>query len=58
MDQFLIDNLHSVLTFDARLSSHSIVQTVVTPDEITSIFDQISYNKVSKYLVSIKTRRI
>lgn len=45
MDQFLIEHLHSVLAFDAGLSSHAIVQTVVTPDQITSIFDPISYNK-------------
>lgn len=38
--------MHSVLELDATLSSHPIVQTVNTPDEITSIFDAISYNKV------------
>lgn len=45
VDQFLIEDLHSVLAFDARLSSHAIVQKVETPDQITAIFDQISYNK-------------
>lgn len=45
MDQFLIDDLHSVLTLDATLASHPIVQTVKTPDQITEIFDSITYNK-------------
>lgn len=46
MDQFIIDDVHPVLILDATLGSHPIVQTVVTPDEITAIFDTISYNKV------------
>lgn len=45
MDQFLIDDLHSVLTLDATLASHPIVQSVKTPDQITEIFDSITYNK-------------
>lgn len=40
--------LHPVLKLDAKLSSHPIVQTVTTPDEITAIFDTISYSKVVK----------
>ncbi|GLV31099.1 uncharacterized protein CBL_12173 [Carabus blaptoides fortunei] len=44
-DQFLIDELHPVMEFDATLASHPIVQTVITPDQITEIFDSISYNK-------------
>lgn len=50
LDQFLTSTLHSVLILDATLSSHPIVQTVTTPDEITAIFDTISYNKVFVYL--------
>lgn len=46
MDQFLIDEVHTVFKTDATLSSHPIVQTVSNPDEITAIFDVISYNKV------------
>lgn len=38
---------------DAKLSSHPIVQTVATPDQITAIFDSISYNKVSKFFIYI-----
>lgn len=45
LDQFLIDDLHSVLTLDATLASHPIVQTVETPAQITEIFDTITYNK-------------
>ncbi|XP_066993050.2 glutamyl aminopeptidase isoform X2 [Anabrus simplex] len=45
MDQFLIDDLHPVLILDAALSSHPIVQQVGHPDEITELFDTISYNK-------------
>lgn len=45
MDQFLIDDLHSVMTLDATLASHPIVQTVKTPDQITEVFDSITYNK-------------
>ncbi|XP_060803818.1 glutamyl aminopeptidase isoform X2 [Amyelois transitella] len=50
LDQFLTKTLHSVLVTDAKLSSHPIVQTVDTPDQITAIFDAISYNKGSSVL--------
>ncbi|XP_022919418.2 glutamyl aminopeptidase-like [Onthophagus taurus] len=45
MDQFLVERLHTLLKIDATLSSHPILQHVTKPDEITSIFDTISYNK-------------
>lgn len=45
LDQFLIDDLHSVLTLDATLASHPIVQTVKTPSQITEVFDTITYSK-------------
>lgn len=45
MDQFVLDDLHGVLNLDATSSSHSIVQTVETPDQITEIFDTITYSK-------------
>lgn len=47
LDQFLIDDLHPVLILDASHTSHPIVQTVAHPDEITGLFDTISYSKVS-----------
>ncbi|XP_019765987.2 glutamyl aminopeptidase isoform X2 [Dendroctonus ponderosae] len=48
--QFQTSDLHSVLTLDATLSSHPIVVSVTTPDEITAIFDAISYNKGASIL--------
>ncbi|KAF5277379.1 hypothetical protein FQA39_LY06192 [Lamprigera yunnana] len=45
LDQFLVETMHSVLSFDATPASHPIVQTVITPDQITEIFDSITYNK-------------
>lgn len=44
-DQFTIDTMHSVLDLDATLGSHPIVVGVETPDQITEIFDSITYNK-------------
>lgn len=53
---FLIDSLHDVLELDATLSSHPIVQNVSHPDQITEIFDTISYNKVMpQYLDTMLT---
>lgn len=46
MDMFLINEIHTVFVTDAKLSSHPIVQNVSNPDEITAIFDEISYKKV------------
>lgn len=48
MDQFLISELHSVLSLDATQGSHPIIVSVTTPDQITEVFDTISYNKVNK----------
>jgi len=45
LDHFLIEDLHPVMVLDASLASHSIVQMVGHPDEITELFDTISYNK-------------
>ncbi|XP_023019130.2 aminopeptidase A isoform X4 [Leptinotarsa decemlineata] len=50
LDQFLVGDLHTVLNLDATLSSHPIVQTVLTPDQISEIFDTISYNKGASIL--------
>ncbi|KAG5887715.1 hypothetical protein JTB14_020018 [Gonioctena quinquepunctata] len=55
MDQFLIEDLHRVLTLDATLSSHPIVKKVLTPDEITEIFDTISYSKGASILRMLET---
>lgn len=44
--QFCTRTLLPVLGDDALVSSHPIIQTVETPDQINSIFDNIAYNKV------------
>ncbi|KAK7085111.1 hypothetical protein SK128_002659, partial [Halocaridina rubra] len=48
--QFVIDDLQRVMVLDAQLSSHPIVQAVNHPDEITEIFDSISYSKGASVL--------
>ncbi|KAM8706831.1 hypothetical protein ACLKA7_011000 [Drosophila subpalustris] len=50
LEQFQIMALHPVLVFDAKLSSHPIVQKVESPSEITAIFDTISYEKAGSIL--------
>ncbi|XP_020715909.1 glutamyl aminopeptidase [Ceratitis capitata] len=45
LDQFIVTRLHEVLTLDATLGSHPIIQTVESPAEITEIFDTITYGK-------------
>ncbi|XP_050088228.1 glutamyl aminopeptidase isoform X2 [Anopheles aquasalis] len=44
-EQFIIDDLHSVMTLDATLASHPIVVSVENPNQITEIFDSITYSK-------------
>ncbi|KAM7362149.1 glutamyl aminopeptidase-like [Cochliomyia hominivorax] len=44
-EQFLVNALHGVMKYDSSLASHPIVQTVENPDQITEIFDTISYEK-------------
>lgn len=44
--QFVSQDLTPVLVLDGKHSSHPIVQPVSHPDQITEIFDSISYNKV------------
>ncbi|XP_046824209.1 glutamyl aminopeptidase-like [Vespa crabro] len=50
MEEFLLDQIHLVFITDAKLSTHPIIQTVNNPDEITSIFDEISYRKGSSVI--------
>ncbi|KAL4150039.1 hypothetical protein QTP88_003885 [Uroleucon formosanum] len=47
---FLIHSLQSVQYLDNKLSSHAIVQDVSHPDQITEIFDVISYDKGSSVI--------
>ncbi|XP_035897099.1 glutamyl aminopeptidase isoform X2 [Anopheles stephensi] len=44
-EQFIIDDLHGVLNLDATLGSHPIVMSVENPNQITEIFDTITYSK-------------
>ena len=48
--QFLTSDLHSVMDLDATINSHPIVQAVHHPDQITEIFDSISYSKGASVL--------
>ena len=48
--QFLSLDLHSVMDLDATLNSHPIIQKVEHPDQITEIFDSISYSKGASVL--------
>lgn len=51
IDQFFLnDDLHGVMRLDALDSSHPIIQPVNDPDQITEIFDTISYSKGSSVL--------
>ena len=43
--QFLTSDLYRVMDLDATINSHPIVQAVDHPDQITEIFDTISYSK-------------
>lgn len=45
LTDFLTDNLHGVLNLDATLAGHPIVQVANTPDQITELFDSITYAK-------------
>ena len=47
-DQMILDDVLPVQEDDSLMSSHPIVVTVATPDEITSVFDGISYSTVGK----------
>ncbi|KAH8312017.1 hypothetical protein KR044_009049 [Drosophila immigrans] len=46
-DQFIVSTLHAVFTLDGTLGSHPIIQKVENPDQITEIFDTITYSKGS-----------
>ncbi|NP_001366542.1 glutamyl aminopeptidase isoform 4 [Homo sapiens] len=49
-DQMLLEDVLPVQEDDSLMSSHPIIVTVTTPDEITSVFDGISYSKGSSIL--------
>ena len=45
-DQFVVGDLQDVFNFDGLISSHPLYVPVNHPDEISEIFDRISYAKV------------
>jgi len=47
---FLVHSLCPVMTIDSHVSSHPIIQHVAHPDQITEIFDSISYKKGSSVI--------
>ncbi|KAM9842326.1 glutamyl aminopeptidase [Aulostomus maculatus] len=49
-DIMIISDVLPVMTDDALLTSHPIIVNVSTPDEITSVFDAISYSKGASIL--------
>lgn len=46
MDQFFVDAVQTAFEADGLNFSHPIIQVVSDPDEINSLFDSISYDKV------------
>ena len=46
MDQFFVDAVQTAFDADGLNYSHPIIQVVSDPDEINSLFDSISYDKV------------
>ena len=46
MDQFVVKDLQIALALDGLNSSHPIITGATDPDEINSLFDSISYDKV------------
>ncbi|XP_020286525.1 glutamyl aminopeptidase-like isoform X2 [Pseudomyrmex gracilis] len=45
MNNFVVEIMHPVLSYDSTKSTHPIIYDVNNPDEITSFFDDISYKK-------------
>ncbi|KFM69000.1 Glutamyl aminopeptidase, partial [Stegodyphus mimosarum] len=50
LSQFVTEDVQPVMDLDSTMSSHPIVQPVTHPDEITEIFDDISYGKGASVL--------
>ena len=50
LEQFLTGDLHGVMSLDATLNSHPIIQSVDNPDQITELFDSITYSKGASVL--------
>lgn len=46
-DQFVVNDLYYVFGLDQIVTSHPIIVDVNRPEEISEVFDGISYSKVS-----------
>lgn len=53
LEQFVLYDVHNVFDLDALESSHPISIEVGHPDEISEIFDSISYGKGIRNLMLI-----
>ena len=49
-EQFVLDEMQSVMYDDAQQTSHPVYQPADLPEEITSVFDAISYKKGASLL--------
>ncbi|KAL5020482.1 hypothetical protein ScPMuIL_003374 [Solemya velum] len=49
-EQYIVDDLHSALSFDGLVASHPLFVPVADPAEISSVFDSISYLKGSSVI--------
>lgn len=50
MDEFAAKTAQPVMNFDSSVASHPIVQTANSPDQITELFDTITYSKGSSII--------
>ena len=54
-DLFSISHIHPALLADSQQSTHPLVNTVLTPNQITAMFDTISYRKGAAILNTIES---
>jgi len=52
--QFVVEKVHSAFDADSSLSSHALSHNVLTPKEIRSKFDTITYSKGGSILRMIE----
>lgn len=57
-DQFVLDELYGTFSIDAFVTSHPIYVPVKTVAEMESVFDTISYSKVSDESQGLKVNRV
>ncbi|KAK3612373.1 hypothetical protein CHS0354_031966 [Potamilus streckersoni] len=54
-DQFVTDEVQTVMVLDAGESSHPIINNVENPDQINEVFDAISYSKGASVIKMLET---